>query len=113
MKALKFGYIHTVDFSEYFSAKYRSAMELKELPSPVGTIFQAIEQVRAEKIKAISNGEKPFFDISKVEYFRYPQIKPISYDVLAVELAKLGQTFLKNQVDLTVGVGKPLGWRKK
>lgn len=108
MKNFKFGFIHTFEMAEYFSAKYRMEMELKESPSPIGMIFQAIEWVRHQKINAIQNKEKLAFDISKEKYFRNPQIKPISYDVIARELAKLGQAHLKNQLDLTVRVGKPL-----
>jgi hypothetical protein len=105
MDSAQFDFIMAVKFADFFSARYRKGLELKDQPHPNIEPLQALLQVHYEKRDAVFNGEEPVFKLNDQE--------TISYDEIALALGELNKKLLTTQVDLIVSIGKPLGGGKK
>ena len=105
MKSASFDFITSVKLSEFFSARYKHRLGLKEEPHPIILPHQALLQVQHEKIEALFKREEPIFRISKDE--------AVSYDDIAIALSELSKNLLKAQIELIHSAGKPFGGGSK
>lgn len=105
MRSPKFDFIQCVQIAEFFSARYRERSGSKHEAHTDSYIFEALSQIHFEKTEAVLSEQVPGV--------RFPGGELVSYDDLAMVVAKLNERLTKAKVELIIGAGKPLGGGSK
>lgn len=105
MKSPKFDFIQCVQIAEFFSARYKERTGRKNEAHSDSYLLEALSQIHFEKTEAVLNEHEPIV--------LFPNGEEVSYDHLAMVVAKLNERITKAKIDLIVGTGKPFGGGKK